>query len=58
VAFICDENAGCAPAPAKIGSRAMHHDLDIFKDSVFWRALVIGILPIAVGGAFLVWLKF
>ena len=35
----------------------MHHDLDIFKDSVFWRALVIGILPIAVGGALLVWLK-
>ena len=36
----------------------MHHDLDIFKDSVFWRALVIGILPIAAAGAFLVWLKF
>jgi len=32
----------------------MHHDLDIFKDPVFWGALFLGILPIVLGGAVLV----
>jgi hypothetical protein len=34
----------------------MHHDLDILRDPIFWRALVIGILPVAISGAALVWL--
>lgn len=33
---------------------AMHHNLDIFKDPVFWGVLFIGILPIVVGAAVLV----
>ena len=35
---------------------AMHHNLDIFKDPVFWGVLLVGVLPIAVVGAVFVWL--
>jgi hypothetical protein len=33
----------------------MHQDLAVFKDPMFWAALFGGILPVAVGGAALVW---
>jgi hypothetical protein len=36
-------------------SGAMHHDFDMLKDPMFWVALCGGILPIAMGGALLVW---
>lgn len=34
----------------------MHRNLDVFKDSVFWRVMLIGITPFALSGAALVWL--
>ena len=36
----------------------MHDNLDMFKDPVFWRVLVMGVLPVALSGAALVWLEF
>jgi hypothetical protein len=36
----------------------MHHDLEMLKDPVFWRALAIGVLPVVASGATLVWLGF
>jgi hypothetical protein len=33
----------------------MHNDLDIFKDPLFWGAMLAGVLPIAMIGAALVW---
>jgi hypothetical protein len=35
----------------------MHHNLDIFKDPVFWGILLGGALPLAILGATLIWLK-
>jgi hypothetical protein len=36
----------------------MHGNFDMLKDPIFWGALLMGILPIAVGGAILVWQAF
>jgi hypothetical protein len=33
----------------------MHNDLDILKDPLFWGAMLVGVLPIALIGAVLVW---
>jgi hypothetical protein len=35
---------------------AMHRDLDVFMDPVFWITMVIGILPLVVAGAELIWI--
>lgn len=35
---------------------AMHRNLDVFKDALFWGAMAIGVSPIVFGGALLVWL--
>jgi hypothetical protein len=32
----------------------MHRDLDIFRDPLFWGAMLVGVLPIAMVGAVLV----
>jgi hypothetical protein len=34
----------------------MHRDLDVFMDPVFWITMVIGILPLVVAGAELIWI--
>jgi hypothetical protein len=34
----------------------VHRNLDIFKDPLFWGTMMIGMSPIILGGAFLVWL--
>jgi hypothetical protein len=39
-------------------SHRMHQDLDILKDPMFWGAMLVGILPIAMAGAVLVWFDF
>ena len=36
----------------------MHQDLDILKDPMFWGAMLVGILPVAMAGAVLVWFDF
>jgi hypothetical protein len=33
----------------------MHRDLDALTDPVFWVAMTIGILPLAMAGTALVW---
>jgi len=33
----------------------MHRDLDVLTDPVFWVAMTIGILPLAMVGIALVW---
>jgi hypothetical protein len=38
-----------------VGLSAMHDDLDILKDPLFWGVLLAGVLPIAMLGAVLVW---
>jgi hypothetical protein len=35
----------------------MHHHFDVFKDPVFWRVMLIGIVPLALSGTALVWLN-
>jgi hypothetical protein len=39
---------------ASVCYAAMHDDLDIFRDPVFWGALFLGVLPMVLGGAVLV----
>jgi hypothetical protein len=33
----------------------MHRNLDIFKDPLFWATMMIGVWPVVLGGALLVW---
>jgi hypothetical protein len=49
-----DENVG--RAPAKRMEQHMHRNLDVFKDPLFWGAIVFGVWPIVLGGMLLVWL--
>ncbi len=35
---------------------AMHRSLDVFKDPLFWCTMTMGVSPILLGGALLVWL--
>jgi hypothetical protein len=44
----------CAPAKGK--EQHMHSNFDVFKDHLFWGTMVIGVSPIVLGGALLVWL--
>jgi hypothetical protein len=34
----------------------MHRNLDVFKDVLFWGIMAVGVSPIVVSGALLVWL--
>ena len=36
---------------SKPGGTHMHHNLDIFKDALFWGAMLVGVLPTALVGA-------
>ena len=36
---------------------AMHRNLDVFKDALFWGIMAFGVSPIVFGGALLVWLN-
>jgi hypothetical protein len=45
-----------ADSQAAAVKSAMHRNLDVFKDALFWGAMAIGVSPIVFGGALLVWL--
>ena len=34
----------------------MHQHFDVFRDPVFWRAMLFGIVPLGLSGTALVWL--
>ena len=46
---------GLAGDTTSLPVTAMHRDLDALTDPVFWVAMTIGILPLAMAGTALVW---
>ena len=44
------------PKPPEVGA-IENHDFEIFRDPVFWGVLLVGIFPIAMVGAVLVWAR-
>ena len=39
-------------------STVMHRSFDMFKDPVFWVALLLGILPVVASGTAMIWHVF